>query len=302
MTVRTLVLVLGMHRSGTSYAGSVCEAAGLPTLGRTFPGDSWNRGGYFEAADIVAAHDALLATLQRPWWDLYDLPADWLDTPAAKRCEDKIVAAIERHAPQGDFFVKDPRASRLLALWQRSSARIDVRLVALVMMRPAPAVAESLLARDDINLSLGMLLWWCHQREIGKGIAAAGISAMPIAYQTACAEPELIVQALRDLGAAVDPVEKKALRALARPELDHSTERAFPLEDHPVTIACREAYAAILGGEWPAALGAQASVDAMMSGYPAWRQLYERHYELLGVTRGAFARLRGYRPVAGRSD
>lgn len=303
MAQRKLILVVGMHRSGTSFAGSVCSAVGLPTLGPTFTGDSWNRPGYFEAADVVAAHDELLAALHRPWWDVYDLPEGWADTTAARRCEDRIVAAIDRHAAHGDFFVKDPRASRLLELWQRIAARVDARPVVLVMMRPAHAVAQSLNARDDINLSIGLLLWWCHQREIGKGIALCKMPAVTVAYQAACAEPGLIAQALDALrGGDGGLRDSAALCDLARPELDHWAERDFPLVDHPVNHACSAAYSAILEGHWPSALGAQESVSAIMQGYPAWRQLYERHYALLGLARGAFARLNGYLPVAGRSD
>lgn len=303
MTARSLILVIGMHRSGTSFAGSVCQRLGLPTVGRTFPGDSWNRPGYFEAADIVAAHDALFHAWGLAWWDLYDFPEDWMSDPAACRCEDAIVAAIERHAPEGDFFVKDPRASLMLPLWQSVAARLDLRLTALVMMRPAKAVALSLNARDDINLIFGLMLWWRHQREIGRGLRATGIAAIPISYPDACADPGLIARAVYQLLRREQVEGDAGLAGLARPELDHSQERGFPLEDHPIHIACQQAHAAILDGQWPPSLPAsREEVEETMKPYQAWRVLYHRHYELLSATRGAFARLARYRPVAGRGD
>ena len=62
-----LILVVGMHRSGTSLLGSILEALGVAMPGPLMPGDHHNPGGYFERSDITALQEELLIDLQR-WW------------------------------------------------------------------------------------------------------------------------------------------------------------------------------------------------------------------------------------------
>ena len=83
-----LILVVGMHRSGTSLLGSILEALGVALPGPLIPGDDHNPAGYFERSDITALQEELLIDLQR-WWPSEEgtkaLPQDWLTTPRAQR-------------------------------------------------------------------------------------------------------------------------------------------------------------------------------------------------------------------------
>ena len=60
-----LILVVGMHRSGTSLLGSILEALGVAMPGPLIPGDHHNPGGYFERSDITSLQEELLIDLQR---------------------------------------------------------------------------------------------------------------------------------------------------------------------------------------------------------------------------------------------
>src|SRR5580658_3683547 len=63
------VVVLGMHRSGTSAAAGLVNVLGLATCA---PGDMvrgpWNPSGHFESRSLMHLNDALLAQMGLRWW------------------------------------------------------------------------------------------------------------------------------------------------------------------------------------------------------------------------------------------
>ena len=62
-----LLLIVGMHRSGTSLLGSLLPACGIAMPGPLISGDIHNPEGYFERADVTALQEQLLIDLER-WW------------------------------------------------------------------------------------------------------------------------------------------------------------------------------------------------------------------------------------------
>ena len=59
MTNAPLILVVGMHRSGTSLLGSILQAIGVSTPGELIPGDENNPEGYFERRDVTDLQEQL---------------------------------------------------------------------------------------------------------------------------------------------------------------------------------------------------------------------------------------------------
>src|SRR3546814_15155293 len=80
----TCVLVLGMHRSGTSALTRVLNLLGV-ALGRQLmqAAAGNNETGFWEHQDAVDAHEALLAAFGMRWSDPRRLPDGWEETPAA---------------------------------------------------------------------------------------------------------------------------------------------------------------------------------------------------------------------------
>jgi len=66
------VVVLGMHRSGTSAVAGCLERLGICMGRRLAPGDEWNPGGYFEDRDLVELNDRLLSAQGIRWDSLED--------------------------------------------------------------------------------------------------------------------------------------------------------------------------------------------------------------------------------------
>lgn len=162
----TIVIVTGMHRSGTSLTAETLHKAGLPMGAQFLPGDSYNPRGYFEDVEIVRLHDRLLDSFGRPWGaadHMRPLPEGWLDSTAAGEVADELAAYLAdqmtRHATTGAWALKDPRASLFLPLWERVAERLGAGLKMVLCLRNAAAVAASLKRRDSMPGAVARLLW-----------------------------------------------------------------------------------------------------------------------------------------------
>ena len=135
------LLILGGHRSGTSLVSGLFWHAGLH-MGGLVPAGPDNPRGFFESAEVLAAHEALLAAQERDW----TCPPHRLDPHA---CDlEPLAAVVSRLASAGrPWGVKDPRLLFLLPAWLEILPAM--RLVG-VLRHPA-AVAASLAARNGFS-------------------------------------------------------------------------------------------------------------------------------------------------------
>jgi glycosyltransferase involved in cell wall biosynthesis len=115
---KTLIIVLGPHRSGTSLCTAALECFGAELRLPEHYANEENRKGFFEHPDIVEFNDSLLSHLQGSWDNpLFDGPAavastelsTWIDR--ASNLFESIFAAAPIVA------VKDPRFCQLLDFW-----------------------------------------------------------------------------------------------------------------------------------------------------------------------------------------
>src|SRR5271165_3578298 len=125
------VLVLGMHRSGTSAATRLVNLLGPSTcikedLLGVAPG---NPTGLWESGSLVTFNDELLARVGRAWW-CPPLPGEryWSAFPAMGPSDAgrEAFAAVHPGAP---WVWKDPRTALTLPYWRRALDRAVVALV-----------------------------------------------------------------------------------------------------------------------------------------------------------------------------
>ena len=60
---KTIVAILGMHRSGTSLVGQMLHAMGVPMGSNLVVANEYNERGYYEDNVVVRIHDKLLREL-----------------------------------------------------------------------------------------------------------------------------------------------------------------------------------------------------------------------------------------------
>lgn len=155
------LIVLGMHRSGTSAITGVLHMLGA-TVGSCLipPKEGVNPKGYWEHANISAFHERLLNHLGSGWFDAGGLPGDWWQAPDVIPFRDELTELIKVDFSNETFWaVKDPRLCRLLPLWLQVLPQLDVSPSCLLMLRHPAEVAASLGKRDGIGLPHALLLW-----------------------------------------------------------------------------------------------------------------------------------------------
>jgi hypothetical protein len=160
---RRAILVLGMHRSGTSALSRVVNLLGVAGPARPMPPGPDNPRGFWEPQVVSRLNDELLAAGGSSWADWTRFDADRLAPATLAAFRPRMEAALR--AEYGDaplFVLKDPRLSRLLPLWQPALAALETPPCALIALRHPASVARSLAARNGFPQELSLLLWLHH--------------------------------------------------------------------------------------------------------------------------------------------
>ena len=160
------ILVLGMHRSGTSALTRMLNLLGCALSEDLIIPDRGNPEGYWESLRANQINVALLAALGRGWDDIRELPADWMTRPETDQAREQIRAFLDVDVSRKKPWVlKEPRLCRLAPLWleMMTEAGIDARVV--IALRHPAEVAYSLARRDGIAPGRSHLLWLQHVLE-----------------------------------------------------------------------------------------------------------------------------------------
>ena len=236
MAASPLVLVLGMHRSGTSLLGGVLQHLGLALPGEVIAADQHNPAGYFEWDQIVEIQENLLIDLER-WWPSEQgclrLPPDWLLHPATLAAREQIRALLapEQKQQQGPWGLKDPRCSRLLPLWIDLAEDLGLPLRLVLACRDPSEVVESLVHRDRQSTGMdhnrAQRLWWLHNTDVLQAAAAMALPVTVIDYGRWFSAPDQQLSYLLEALPELQPSLEQQQQALAsvRPELRRSGVR-----------------------------------------------------------------------------
>ncbi len=234
-----LILLLGMHRSGTSLLGSLLPALGVPLPGPLIAGDQHNPEGYYERHDVTALQEQLLINLQR-WWPgsqgVLPLPDGWLESDSALRVRANLRALLidESRRQVGPWAIKDPRTSLLLPLWLGLTGELGLPVRLVLSVREPCEVVHSLLRRDQqaagMTVQRAQALWWRHYRQV----LLDGISCpLLVVHYSHWFDPASSRQQLARLRAFIRPdrngggeAELSAALTLIKPEHRHSLSAA----------------------------------------------------------------------------
>jgi hypothetical protein len=163
---RHIVVVLGMHRSGTSAVARALKVLGIELGDRLLPAQGDNPSGFWEDGDIVSTNDQLLALVDERWDTLEPAIVSRVFaavTPEGRRrARDLLSEKISAEAWLG---LKDPRMSRLLPFWQEIFDGLQLDTSYVVVVRHPLSVANSLASRHGMPVAQSLLLWLLHTLE-----------------------------------------------------------------------------------------------------------------------------------------
>jgi GT2 family glycosyltransferase len=144
-----LVVVLGMHRSGTSTITKALAALGMNLGDKHLPPRPDNPKGFWEDTEMVAFNESLLVACGKHWFSLEPItPNDVLQLERHGYFQE-AADLLERKLSRTIFAFKDPRTSKLLPFWIKvfEQQKIVVRYV--LALRDPFNVAQSLINRGD---------------------------------------------------------------------------------------------------------------------------------------------------------
>lgn len=156
-----VVLILGMHRSGTSAVARALSVFGVDLGDKLMPGaEGNNRKGFFEDEDVIALNDAILRRLGAKWSSRTPLDPKWFDG-CGKWPEFTQATNLLRQRLSGVdcYGTKDPRIALLLPFWSEVFDRLSLSIHTIVACRNPLSVAASLAKRDLIPTDWSLLLW-----------------------------------------------------------------------------------------------------------------------------------------------
>ena len=200
--VHSPVLVVGgMHRSGTSLVASLCHGAGLYLGHRLMGAAHGNPAGHFEDLDFVELHERILVAngLGGDGFTADATPA----VPDGLRDQASALVAARRGlaAPWG---WKDPRTVLLLEFW----AELIPEARFLFVVRPPWEVADSLFRRGDPtffhNPALALAVWEHYNARLLEFSDRHPERAVVRELSQVIADPAAVFAALRDRGVPLE--------------------------------------------------------------------------------------------------
>jgi hypothetical protein len=190
-----ILVITGMHRSGTSAITATFATAGLEVGPRLMPAARGNPRGHFEDLDFVSLHERMLRanTLGSEGFATTD------DIPVPATLANAARALVrKRRRRELPWGWKDPRTTLFLDWWSRMLP--DARFVLLV--RSPAEVIDSLFRRGDeaftLNPAFAIDVWMAYNRRILDFCRAFPDRCFVASSEAAVADPVRLVNAVRD--------------------------------------------------------------------------------------------------------
>jgi hypothetical protein len=172
------IVVLGMHRSGTSALANV-----IGRLGAALGTDADVSDGS-ENKPIRACNAAILDALGGHWSAPVGFEPGWTNQPEVVELDAQVRSALDRLPKSGVFAWKDPRTCFTFGFWTQ---RLTTEPVVIMSFRHPLEVADSLNRRNGFGVGHGVALWEAYNRALLE--AAAGYQTIVVAYPDLAGDP-----------------------------------------------------------------------------------------------------------------
>jgi hypothetical protein len=218
------VVILGMHRSGTSLVTRLVSLMGLalPHDEDLFVGQRPNPRGHWESKSLVAFNNSLLEERDASWFCPPSLSAKDVSRMLDRHASDARAKFHSAYTEQ-PWVWKDPRTCVLLPFW---SAVLGARAAYVLVVRHPLEVSDSLARRNGYSPEVSLALWERYTREAMLG--AAGRPMLVCTYDRVLADPmgwcEGLVAFLGGLGAPIEVVDGTLAGAFTMDGLRHSRQ------------------------------------------------------------------------------
>lgn len=253
MAERIAIVVVGMHRSGSSAMARLLSLAGATLPNGLMSAGDGNETGHWEPQSVADYNDTVLAGFDATWDSPFGLGVNATRRAAlAPFVEGARTIIREEYGAASLIVLKEPRISLVADLWIQALEAEGFSCKFVITVRPPTEVAASLRKRNGFALDKGLLLW---------GAYLASAELLTRAHDRVfCRYDNVIVRP----ASVLDDIETKlrielprrtaqahaAMDAFVRPALKHNDASTIPpIPDHlrPISELSDYIYASIVG-------------------------------------------------------
>jgi hypothetical protein len=159
---QTCILVLGMHRSGTSALTGTLNLLLDVYLGRELlKAQEDNVKGFYENQNILDINEKMFTEMSTYWHDMFfnGNSINKITNNSKKELQKFLLKEFEYSQL---FAIKDPRLAYLFPIYSEILQKMDINIKVIIPYRNPIEVAISLSKRNGFSLEKGMLLWAYH--------------------------------------------------------------------------------------------------------------------------------------------
>ena len=227
------IIILGMHRSGTSCVARLINMMGayFAPEGKQLPSQADNPKGFWEREDVMQLNDEILQSAGGTWEQVAQLDFAKIEKKQKDSLHKKIqsiVLGLDAHRP---WFLKDPRMCLVLPEWMPS---LEIP-VSLFVYRNPIQVAKSMEKRNNIPLFVGIALWEFYIVSALK--AAKGTDLIFTHYEDVMRDPvsevTKIYGKLQEIGVkGLRLPSEKEITSYVTPDLFHNRDGSNSYPDY----------------------------------------------------------------------
>lgn len=236
-----MILVTGMHRSGTSLVAMTMETLGVSFGDHAafYAADRWNAKGYFERRDVMDINSRMITGFSRTESSMAALVGQiryLLEPPIEKVAARGASFAPEMRAIRDEPDVEAMKDPRFCLTWSAWQEYMDID-ASVVCIRHPFEVADSLWRRQRIPIRLGIRFWRYHIEALRQRTPDR---MLVVDLDSLIEEPEAELKTLVT-GLGVDMDAKEAVRRFQdaytpgltrrssdeRPGLDEATQQLW---------------------------------------------------------------------------
>lgn len=166
---QTCILVLGMHRSGTSAISGVFSLSGAGIPRTLMVPHSSNITGHWESQAIADLNEKMLLEAGSKWNDWTRFRFDSL-APERQQHYKAAISELILAEFAGDtiFVLKDPRICRFVEVYLDVFRDLGITVIPVLAIRNPLGVMASLRRRDNINEAISQAIWLRHVLDSEK--------------------------------------------------------------------------------------------------------------------------------------
>ena len=243
---KTVIAVIGMHRSGTSALTRGLQVMGI-ALGENLieAAEGINPKGFWEDADLNELNRDMLAALGKDWHGLTGIGSEDVARLAGLGFVERAGELLdEKTSKSSTFGFKDPRVAKLFPFWYPVLRRSGFDVHYVYVLRNPLSVVQSLVKRDRMDPGRAYYLWLGYVIPPLRGLMNEPL--WMVDYDRLITEPSAELGGMAEtFGYQLDPGELEVYQnEFLDPTLRHASFDAEDLESDPACPALvREVYA-----------------------------------------------------------